>query len=153
MLVMQWWRRRVSVRIESAEPDSIDELSAEQRGNVTPAHRKQLAELSLSPDPAGRPALRACLEQLRTSTITAAPEVRVEQAWTDGPEAFCVIYSPPYGPDMRVGIRRHINDDDYEEYELGSMSPGYDLGDGDYPDPVAFGEASLTSTSGSRWAT
>ena len=86
--------------------------SAEDRGNVTANHRVLLDELRQSAPAASwaQQALFGCLDHLRTSTLTAASEVRVEAAWVDGDDAFCVVYLPPWSPDIRAGIRRRHSD-------------------------------------------
>jgi hypothetical protein len=56
-----------------------------------------------------RAALGSCLEHLRISTRTEAHEATVHDAWTDGPDAFCVVYRNPYF-DGLIGIRRHVDD-------------------------------------------
>lgn len=85
-------------------------------------------------------ALFACLEHLRTSSVTQAGQVAVLDAWVDGPDAFCVVYQPPY-QDGEVGIRRSADDaaTPTQQYRPGDLTDGYDLGDSEVPDPVAFG--------------
>ena len=87
-------------------------------------------------------ALRACLDRLRVSTLTEAREVTVARAWTDGEEAFCVVYTPPYDRTRTVGIRRHrsdaaaVNDD----WQLGDFAPSPYIDNPADPDAKAFGE-------------
>ncbi|WP_157695254.1 hypothetical protein [Nakamurella panacisegetis] len=77
------------------------------------------------PDPSWSTlALWACLDELQSSVITEAAEVRVEQGWVDGPHAFCIIYTPPYEPGHRVGLRHHASDD-VEAYVYGLTSVLY----------------------------
>lgn len=132
--------RRTQVRLDaSADPD-FDDRNAEERGNVTSRHRELLDELAAAHDTWAARALRACLDALRTSTITEASEVRVDDAWPDGEHAFCVLYRPPYAPEQRVGLRREASDAEQAEYRPGGLSAGTeDLGPGPVPDPVAFG--------------
>jgi hypothetical protein len=100
-------------------------------------------------------ALRSCLEQLRTSTVTEAHDVVVHDAWIDGPDAFCLVYRNPYF-DGLIGIRRHA--DDALEAIKGrwtpgrSMTAGYDMAEasvleGRAPDPLPLAATSPTSTS------
>jgi hypothetical protein len=139
---MRWprlGRTYTVVRIEGSADADFDDRNAEERGNVTARHRGLLDELATDETWSAQ-ALQACLDLLRTSTVTAASEVRVEDAWTDGPEAFCVLYRPPYAPQQRVALRREARDVDETEYRPGGLSPGTeDLGPGPVPDPVAFG--------------
>lgn len=105
-------------------PTDGDLLSAEQRGNVTSAHRKLLEQLVPQPGATwAAQALWSCLDCLRLGTAAGA-EVRVEQAWTDGPDAFCIVYTPPYQPAERVGLRRQIHDTDPAKYES-AVGPAY----------------------------
>ncbi len=142
------WRPTVST-VLTAGPH-VELLSAQERGNVTATHRR-LVE-SLAPE-VGSPwsvwALWACLEELRHSTITAAAEIRVHDAWTDGSDGFCVVYTPPFDPDRLVGLRRWQGDTDVHMlyglhanlYLDRAMSPAYQPGPDNIPDPVAFGVA------------
>ena len=84
-------------------------------------------------------ALEACLEHLRTSTVTAARSVTVVQAWTDGPDAICVLYRPPGDEQGVAGLRRRWHDAVQPgEWRLGNlMAWGYDVGPD--VDPVVFG--------------
>jgi hypothetical protein len=85
-------------------------------------------------------ALRSCLDHLGTSRVTEAQLVAVERSWTDGPDAFCVVYRPPYDGQRRVGLRRSRSDcAEASSYRLGDFVSGRDLGDPLDPDPVAFG--------------
>lgn len=152
-MVMRWFKPAVRYHtVVSAVPDTDTDprLTQEERGNVTPAHREVLERLSLASEKSwsGR-ALWACLEELRHSTITEAADVRVEQARTDGPDAFCIIYTPPYQPHRCVGLRRHAADEDVIiEYGLSSTlylqhvkaTRTEPLPD-DLPNPIAFGVA------------
>lgn len=85
-------------------------------------------------------ALRECLAHLRTSTVTEARRVRVVDAWTDGPEAFCVLYGPPYDEGRVVGLRRRRQSAvDVGEWRLGDMTTwGYEMDRDGEVDPVAF---------------
>lgn len=91
-------------------------------------------------------ALLACLQKLRTSTITEAWSVAVQDAWTDGPDAFCVVYRSPHAGPSAVGVRRARADAwaaaTSTGYTLGQfLDVGmYELGDPAHPDPEAFGE-------------
>ena len=126
-------------------------LTSVDRGNVTFAHRELLNRLGAVQDPSWSTlALWACLEELQYSVITEAAEVRVEQGWVDGPDSFCIIYSPPYEPGRRVGLRRQASDD-VEEYAYGltsvlylehvKMAPHDASLPAEIPHPVAFGVA------------
>jgi hypothetical protein len=102
-------------------------------------------------------ALWACLEHLRVSTVTQAARVAVVDAWLDGPDAFCVLYHPPFDDGRVVGLRRCRQEAlDAREWRLGDMTTwGYDMNgdvgsgawavdgllalDPDWVDPVAFG--------------
>jgi len=104
-------------------------------------------------------ALHACLEHLRTSTVTSAARVSVVDAWLDGPEALCVLYRPPFDEGRVVGLRRTRAEAlEAREWRLGdltswgySLEPGRPFADdppaGDSPgavrdpavDPAAFG--------------
>jgi hypothetical protein len=93
-------------------------------------------------------ALLACLEHLQVSTVTEAARVSVVDAWVDGPDAFCVVYHPPFDEGRVVGLRR-IRSEAVETHtwRLGDMTTwGYPVdlsGPADEPehliDPVAFG--------------
>lgn len=150
---MRWFRPRVRYSTRLTEPgaDADRRLNSVDRGNVTPAHRELVTRLGAVPDPSWSTlALWACLQELQGSVITAASEVRVEQGWVDGPDAFCIIYTPPYEPGHRVGLRHHASDD-VETYFYGLTSVLYlqhikvaphkaPLLD-EVPHPVAFGVA------------
>ena len=143
------WRTTWHTVIETGPAEtSSDLLSAEQRGNVTSAHRQLLAELIPQPGATwAAQALWSCLNDLRLGTAAGA-EVRVEQAWTDGPDAFCIVYTPPYQPAERVGLRRQIHDTAPAKYEP-AVGPGYaalvspmlaDEGPDGGWEPVEFGQ-------------
>ena len=150
--VMRWFKsavRHYTVLSAAADTDTGSRLTEEERGNVTPAHREVLKRLALASEkPWSGEALWACLEELRHSTITEAAEVRIEQAWIDGSEAFCIIYTPPYQPEELVGLRRHAAADVIIDYGLGSTlylqrveATGTDSLSGGVPNPIAFGVA------------
>lgn len=106
-------------------------LSAEERGSVTPAHRQLISTLTRSQELEwSGVALLSCLRWLCTSTLTEAPEVQVDGAWTDGSDAFCVVYRVPYGPPRGVGFRCHRADGN----PIGTIDS-----DGDDSEPVEFG--------------
>jgi hypothetical protein len=94
-------------------------------------------------------ALWSCLEHLRVSGVTEAGRVAVVDAWLDGPDAFCVLYRPPFAEAWVVGLRRCRQEVlETREWRLGDMTTwGYDMGSnakssggaGDFVDPVAFG--------------
>lgn len=148
----QWpwtWRTTWNTVLQAVPaPTDGDLLSAEQRGNVTSAHRKLLEQLVPQPGATwAAQALWSCLDCLRLGTAAGA-EVRVEQAWTDGPDAFCIVYTPPYQPAERVGLRRQIHDTDPAKYETAVgpayaalLSPMFAVAgpDGEW-DPVEFGQ-------------
>jgi hypothetical protein len=83
-------------------------------------------------------ALHACLQRVMTGTVGRVSEVVVEDAWLDGPDAFCVIYRPPDG-DRSVGLRRHRDDArDAVAWQPGDLVLRYDVGPGDVPEPAPF---------------
>jgi hypothetical protein len=87
-------------------------------------------------------ALWACLEHLRVSAVTQAARVAVVDAWLDGPDAFCVLYHPPFDDARVVGLRRCRQEAlEAREWRLGDMTTwGYDMSSApDWVDPVAFG--------------
>jgi hypothetical protein len=106
-------------------------------------------------------ALWACLEHLRFSTVTQAARAAVVDAWLDGPDAFCVLYRPPFDEARVVGLCRCRQEAlEAREWRLGDMTAwGYDMTsdmtsddgtrglpgddllafDADWVDPVAFG--------------
>lgn len=129
---MRWCRREVTLAVPGPLGVTERELSAERRGNVTPAHRELIAALTESRELQWSGlALLSCLRWLCTSTLTAAFEVQVEEAWTDGSDAFCIVYRAPYGPQTRVGIRSHRDEGDM----FGSVDAA-----GHGPDPEEFGQ-------------
>jgi hypothetical protein len=81
-------------------------------------------------------ALRACLEKVRDGLLTE--QVAVLDAWTDGADAFCVVYTPPWGPTDLVGLRRTKADATEDSCGLGDY---YNLVDRHEPDPIAYGKA------------
>jgi hypothetical protein len=86
-------------------------------------------------------ALVACLEHLRTSSITEGGHVAVLDAWVDGPDAFCIVYQPPYET-RSVGLRRTAADRASatdQQSRPSQMTEAYDMGNGASPDPIAFG--------------
>lgn len=143
------WRSTYETVVDAGPTPTADELlTAEQRGNVTAVHRMLLEQLVPGPEATwSAKALWSCLDYLRLGTCAGA-EVRVEHAWTDGTDAFCVVYNPPYQPAERVGLRRQIHDTDPEDYEpdvgagygafLSPMAAGVGL-DGEW-NPVEFGQ-------------
>ncbi len=147
------WRRwhdsyQTLVAADDAPGSAADHLTTRKPGTVTAAHEELLRTLATLPDaPWSSRALWSCLDQLR-SAIIAGSEVRVEQAWTDGPMAFCIVYNPPYQSGNRVGLRRQINDTDPADYEpnIGAhyaafLSPIWaDVGPDSEWDPIGFGQ-------------
>lgn len=113
---------------------------------TTDRHRALLRDPGLrEPATWSAAALAACLEHLLVSTVTQAARVAVIEAWTDGPDAFCVLYRPPLGDGRVVGLRRSRGEAvETREWRLGDMTTwGYAM-DGalnapDGVDPVAFG--------------
>ncbi|MEJ7649243.1 MAG: hypothetical protein WKF57_09445 [Nakamurella sp.] len=145
---MPWLRRsRIYRTVTAAPAEAEPRLTAEERGQVTATHRDLLGQLASGPDSLwSTRALWACLEELRESVITEAAEVRVSDAWTDGPAAFCVVYCPPFQPEERVGLRRHQDDSEVQiVYGLGSslfQSHGTDqVDERGHADLIAFGVA------------
>lgn len=141
------WRTTYETVVTAAAHEPGEMLTAEQRGNVTPAHRHLLESLVPKADASwSEQALWSCLNNLRLGTHAGA-EVRVEHAWTDGPYAFCVVYTPPYQPEQRVGLRRQENDTDDDESEPGAapghsalLSPMFaEVGADGRWDPIGFG--------------
>ena len=143
---MAWFRRARSLHTVTGSAGNEPKRStAEQRGNVTDAHRSLLERFASDPDAKwSTRAVWACLEELRHSTTTEAAEVRVFDAWTDSPDAFCVVYSPPFQPDEHVGLRRERDDPEVPvSYGLGSglfrSHGGNQIDDSEPADPIAFG--------------
>jgi hypothetical protein len=71
----------------------------------------------------------------------------VEDAWTDGPTAFCIVYRAPWF-DGLAGLRRNAADAlpaiERHSWEPNMMTSGYSMDDvaviaGGLPDPVGFG--------------
>lgn len=113
---------------------------------VTDRHRELLADPALrQPATWSAAALAACLQHLRVSTVTQAARVQVVEAWTDGAEAFCVLYRPPLGDGRVVGLRRSRSEAvETREWRLGDMTTwGYAMDSPrdapDDVDPVSFG--------------
>ena len=129
-------RRTFGVPSPPGEP-----LPPDRPRRFTEQHARLLSQLqSEARADWSRTALFACLEHLRTSSVTQAGQVAVLDAWVDGPDAFCVVYQPPY-QDGEVGIRRSADDaaTSTQGYRPGDLTDGYDLGSAEIPDPVAFG--------------
>jgi hypothetical protein len=87
----------------------------------------------------------ACLEKLQTSTLTEAWCAAVEDAWTEGTDAICVVYRAQHVGESLVGVRR-TRADVLAASATDSYVPGdfvdvgmYDLGDPSDPDPELFG--------------
>lgn len=94
------WRWRDTcetlVAADDASDAAADHPATQGSGTVTAAHDGLLKTLAPLSDAAwSSRALWSCLDQLRLA-IAAGSDVRVEQAWTDGPEAFCIVYNPLY---------------------------------------------------------
>jgi hypothetical protein len=69
---------------------------ADRPCTFTQEHQRLLTTFDTATDePWSRAALRACLEHLRVSTLTEAADIAVEDAWLDGPTAFCIVYRTP----------------------------------------------------------
>jgi hypothetical protein len=85
-------------------------------------------------------ALLACLQRLQTSTVTETWCVAVEDAWVDGPDAFCVVYRPPFDYERTVGVRRRRQDAiEPGEWRLGDMTTwGYEIAPDGPVDPTMF---------------
>jgi hypothetical protein len=135
------WHRHRTVWTASSSEDFEDHRDRPR--TFSEAHRRLLVQMRAVPQEvwADR-ALLACLEHLAVSTTTEAREVVVERAWVDGPDAFVVIYQPPYDRGRLVGLRRNRSDADApeSEWKLGDMSPTPYISDPAAPDPVAFGK-------------
>ncbi|MDJ0360647.1 hypothetical protein [Rhodococcus sp. H29-C3] len=58
----------------------------------TSRHRELLEQYSELSSTWSEFALAACLRRLSTSSLSEAWGVGVADAWTDGPDAFCVVY-------------------------------------------------------------
>ena len=107
-------------------------------GDTTPQRRRfTVRHAQLLDDPhlrGGRRwsaiALWACLEHLRVSRVTEAARIPVLDAWLDGPDAFCVLYRPPFDEARVVGLRRCRQEAlETREWRLGDMTTwGYDMG-------------------------
>ena len=132
-----WPGRTVAVRAPAGQP-----LPAPEARQLTQRHAQLLTELRAETAAEwSATALIACLEHLETSTITEAGHVAVLDAWVDGPDAFCVVYQPPYET-RTVGLRRTLADGASatdQQARLGRMTEAYDMGNGEIPDPIAFG--------------
>ncbi len=138
---------------DATRPDDLDTAwpspvligvgSEPRRGGLSRRHADLLRDL----DPAGGPppmwstaALRECLTHLGTSTVTQARRVHLVDAWTDGSDAFCVLYGPPYDEGRVVGLRRRRQ----SAVEVGEWRPGdlttwgYEMGLDGEVDPLVF---------------
>jgi hypothetical protein len=132
---MRWYgfRRRRWTEIHVDPAVDLAGGSAEQRGPVGPAHRDLLRRLGAEARPTwSTRALLACLETLRTGPGTASL-VAVQDAWTDGPLVFCVVYRAPWPAD-RMGFRYAWSAVD-DEHGCEACA-GSDVGP---PDPVVLG--------------
>jgi len=114
--------------------------SAAEQGTVTAVHRGLIDRLAPTEDSTwSERALWGCLDELAASTLTEAAEIRVQQAWPDGPYAFCVIYTQPWFP-MTLGLRRHFGDHGDQFHPLGIVWNPWDYSFSDDPtEPVSFG--------------
>jgi hypothetical protein len=135
--VRLWPGRTVAVAAPAGQP-----LPGPGPRQFTERHAQLLTELRDEADPQwSATALIACLEHLRTSTITEAGHVAVLDAWVDGPDAFCVVYQPPYET-RSVGLRRTAADGaptTDQQFRISQMTEAYDMGNDEVPDPIAFG--------------
>jgi hypothetical protein len=132
------WRR--SYVVIGAGPPPV----RDRPRTFTEQHQNLLATFGLVTDePWSRTAVRACLDRLRTSTVTEAADVGVEGAWTDGPTSFCIVWF-----DGLIGLRRDAADAlpaiEGHDWEPNMMTSGYSMVDvavvaGRLPDPVGFG--------------
>lgn len=112
----------------------------------TEQHARLLSQLTSEKAPTdwSGTALTACLEHLRTSDVTEAWQIAVQDAWKEGPDAFCVVYQSPYA-DGQVAVRRTVDDASRgrgrgdQKSRPGDMTVAYDMGSADLPDPVMFG--------------
>lgn len=131
--------------------------SEPQRRQFTARHAELLDDPRLSESREWSAiALWSCLEHLRVSSVTEAGRVAVVDAWLDGPDAFCVLYRPPFAEAAVVGLRRCREQAlEVREWRLGDITTwGYDMSAGGagvpgdpgsgrgaagFVDPVAFG--------------
>jgi hypothetical protein len=88
--------------------DLADEDFPEWMPPLPSKHDRLWAGLGASHDSWSVAALRGCLEAVRDRV--GAEVVSVTDAWVDGDDAFCVIYTPPWGAMPLVGIRRERAD-------------------------------------------
>ncbi len=122
--------------------------AADRPRTITQHHQALLTTFGpATEEPWSQAALRACLEHLLVSTVTEAADVAVDDAWLDGPSAFCVVYRVPFFEGL-AGLRRDASDArpaiEDERRDAGMMTSGYDMADqavldGQVPDPVGFG--------------
>jgi hypothetical protein len=141
------WRRskRVLVAADCVAPNhgsTPDRRTAEQRGNLTQRHRQLLEELAAVESPTwAQRAVRACLDELRTSTLTESPHIRVDNAWTDGESAFSVVYRWDFDRAQAYGIRRAFADAATTHYVPGGFIGGLEIRTPHRnPDAIGFGK-------------
>jgi hypothetical protein len=137
------WRRSYTVFATDPPP-----MVADRPRTFTQQHQALLTTLGpVNDEPWSQAAVRACLEHLGISTTTEAADVAVEDAWLDGPTAFCVVYRVPFF-DGLAGLRRDASDArpsiEGDSWDRTMMTSGYDMADqsvldGQLPDPVGFG--------------
>jgi hypothetical protein len=144
MWIPKWaWRLWPGKKTFVALDPSGEPLPADGPRRFCEQHARLLSQLqSEAKADWSKTALIACLEQLRTSDVTEASQVAVLNAWVDGPDAFCVVYHPPYDP-REIGIRRSVDNAapsrNQMKYRPGQMTEYHDMGSAEIPDPVAFG--------------
>ncbi|MBV9593732.1 MAG: hypothetical protein JO147_08060 [Actinobacteria bacterium] len=146
----RWWRRERSARaadvspFRAAEPPSGPAHFVERAPTPRPIsdrHAEVLADLITGrADGWSAIALRECLDRLRSSTVTEAGRVIVEDAWIDGEDAICVVYRPPFDSERTVGLRRSRRAAEAPgEWRIGDMTTwGYEMPPGQPIDPTIF---------------
>lgn len=81
-------------------------------------------------------ALRQVLRQVADGHVIEP--IAVVDAWTENADTFCVVYTPPWGPDPLVGVRRVRGDLD-PVVQIGSAVGADDLSSFEMPDdPVEY---------------
>lgn len=102
--MVAFWRR-TTVRIDGGrDHDGPGDFQPDVESN----HERLLAELVERADQAwSARALRTILEGVRDHR--GIEHIAITDAWTEDGDAFCLIYTPPWGPTL-AGIRRQRGD-------------------------------------------
>lgn len=95
------WLRSTTVRIEGGASEPPTQWSPEIRSR----HQELLhkAEAAGGETWAAQ-TMRHVLRQVSDGHVIES--IAIVDAWTQGADTFCVVYTPPWGPDPLVGIRR-----------------------------------------------